>query len=69
MKAEVSLSVDGFGSVIKRTFRPEETAKRLNTNVTAGLNSSYVIRGQGQYEWEPPRGPAIVLRPEQIDFP
>jgi hypothetical protein len=53
---------------IRLTFRPEETAKRLITSVTTDWNSSYAIR-KSPRDYDPPQGPAVVLRSDSMDFP
>lgn len=68
MKAEVGPFKEGVGSVIRRTYCPEETAKRLNTSVTTDLNSSYAIRRQGPGDLSPPASHAIVLRSDSMGF-
>jgi hypothetical protein len=67
MITEVSSSRDG--AVIKRTYCPEQTAKRLTTSVTSDLNSSYVIRKPRPRFGGLPRGFLTVLDRSVMNFP
>lgn len=60
MKSEVSSPGKDVDSPITRTFCPEETAKRLTTNVTISLNSSYALLKQ-RHGLSPRGGPPVVL--------
>jgi hypothetical protein len=66
-KFEVSSPSEGTGPVIKQTFCPEKTAKRLTTGVTTDLISSFVLRKRdwGSLQTRLP----IVLHPGSIGFP
>ena len=64
MKSEISSSK--VGPVMKRTVCLEESAKRLTTNVTSGLDSSFAILSP--YRRDPLEIPAIILNPDTIDL-
>jgi hypothetical protein len=66
MISEVSSSRDG--PVIKRTYCPQQTAKRLTTSVTSDLNSSYVFRKR-LWDFELPRGFLTILDRSVINLP
>lgn len=67
MKSKVIPPSEDDGPVIKRTFCPEGTARRLTTGVTADPTSSFAVRKR---DWDSlqPRLP-IVLYPGSMDFP
>jgi hypothetical protein len=64
MKSEISSSE--VGPVMKRTVCLEESAKRLTTNVTSDLDSSFAILPREVRH--PSDIPAIILNPDTIDL-
>ena len=66
MKSEVSSPTESIGHFVKRTFCPEETAKRLTTGLTADPASSFAVR---ERDWAAVDSLPIVLHPGSIAFP
>ena len=66
MKSEISSSE--VGHIMKRTVCLEDSVKRLTTNVTSDLDSSFAVLLPRELE-HPSDAPRIILKSHTIDFP